>query len=366
MHVAAADPVAPQPSGGAVHDYWLPWTFRRILALPGSPLAIGAGAALLLTALDLVWFNASGVWQGYHLDGIPIWLHPYGSVNFTYAITLGFSVVATIYLVRGAARDLSRLGPALELAPRPLADLRRQVLSVPARSLRVGTVVALAIAALDLWYGFTYVELGSLNAASQVWIAIREIVCDLLIFRAFTWSVIVALRLSRLARERLHVRLFDLTTLRPFSQNGIRLALIWLCLWAIWVPALFMGPFEGDGLLAASMMLGVGSALSIVAIAPPTLGPRRCLRDAKRAELARVREAIELDRSAALDPADPERNAAAARLPGLLAYEARVEGISESLLDARSLRRLGLYLLIPLASWVGGALIERLVDAALD
>jgi len=35
-------------------------------------------------------------------------------------------------------------------------------------------------------------------------------------------------------------------------------------------------------------------------------------------------------------------------------------------LPGPTLRRGALCLLIPLASWVGGAMIERLVDAALD
>ena len=34
--------------------------------------------------------------------------------------------------------------------------------------------------------------------------------------------------------------------------------------------------------------------------------------------------------------------------------------------DAAALRRFGLYLLIPADSWVGGALVERFVNAVLD
>jgi hypothetical protein len=53
------------------------------------------------------------------------------------------------------------------------------------------------------------------------------------------------------------------------------------------------------------------------------------------------------------------------RLPGLLAWESRVESVPEWPIDAAALRRIALYLLIPLGSWVGGALVERLVDALL-
>ena len=367
MSLEAADGSDSSSRGESTRDVWLPWTFRRILALPGPPLAIGAGAVLLSLAVDAAWYSAAGTWRGFRFEGIPVWLHPWTSYTLAYAVMLGYSAVALIILSRGADRDLSRLGPALALEPGPLAELRRDVLSVPARSLRVGTALGLAIAAFDLWVGFTYMEMGRrFNTMTLVSVVAREVLYDVLAFRVLTWAILVGLRLSRLARERVRVRLVDLETLRPFAQNGVRLALFWLLFWAIWVPVLFTGEMEQNVLLASSVMIGVGIALSAVAIAIPTLGARRCVREAKAAALADVRGAIERDRGAALDPEHPDRAAAAARLPGLLAYEARVAAISGWLLDAQSLRRVGLYVLIPLASWLGGAMVERLVDAALD
>jgi hypothetical protein len=226
--------------------------------------------------------------------------------------------------------------------------------------------LGLAIAAFDVWVIFAYANLEGVGSMSLVGVVAREILYDVLVFRVLMWAIIVALRLSRLARERVQVSLVDLEPLRPFSQNGVRLALFWLLLWAIWVPTLFMMPMERNVLLATVTLMGVGILLSAVAIAISTLGVHRRLRETKAAELANVRGAIERDRTAALSADHPDRAAAADRLPGLLAYEARVEAVPEWLLDSHSLRRLGLYLLIPVASWVGGAMIERLVDAALD
>ena len=50
----------------------------------------------------------------------------------------------------------------------------------------------------------------------------------------------------------------------------------------------------------------------------------------------------------------------------LLAYEIRVQSISEWPFDLPTLRRFGFYLMIPLASMVGGAFVERIVDAVID
>jgi hypothetical protein len=49
----------------------------------------------------------------------------------------------------------------------------------------------------------------------------------------------------------------------------------------------------------------------------------------------------------------------------MLAYEARIESVREWPFDTSTLRRFGLFLLIPLVSWIGGALVERAVNAAL-
>ena len=56
----------------------------------------------------------------------------------------------------------------------------------------------------------------------------------------------------------------------------------------------------------------------------------------------------------------------AARLPPLLAYEARVTSVREWPFDTATLARFLVFLLVPLGSWLGGALVERLVDTLLD
>ena len=53
-------------------------------------------------------------------------------------------------------------------------------------------------------------------------------------------------------------------------------------------------------------------------------------------------------------------------LEALIAWEARVEAVNEWTLDASVFTRFALYLLIPLGSWAGGALVERAVDSLLD
>ena len=90
----------------------------------------------------------------------------------------------------------------------------------------------------------------------------------------------------------------------------------------------------------------------------------RRLRDAKAAELLRVRAALRGDRSALREsPLAPEADTLS--LVDLATWCDRIGSQPEWPFDAAALRRFGLYLLIPLASWVGAALVERLLDFVL-
>ena len=145
-----------------------------------------------------------------------------------------------------------------------------------------------------------------------------------------------------------------------FAHRGLRLARNWFVGSAIALLLVVTGRQPGLvlAIIAGSVGLGVASLLI------PCLGIHRKLRDVKRSELARVRDAVER-RSAALIEGrrtaeeDPD-------IPALLAYESRIRGVSEWPFDSPMLMRFLLLVLIPLGSWVAGALVERLVDAALE
>lgn len=53
---------------------------------------------------------------------------------------------------------------------------------------------------------------------------------------------------------------------------------------------------------------------------------------------------------------------AGSRLAGLLAYEARIEGVSEWALDVGTMARFIGLLSLPVLSWTGGAFAERIID----
>ena len=86
--------------------------------------------------------------------------------------------------------------------------------------------------------------------------------------------------------------------------------------------------------------------------------------ETKRAELARVRTAIEGDLTA-LEASAIAKRAADVSLSDLLAYRHFVQSVPEWPFTAPLRLRFLLYAAIPLGSWLGGALVERALDSAL-
>jgi hypothetical protein len=162
-------------------------------------------------------------------------------------------------------------------------------------------------------------------------------------------------RLGRCAR----VRLLAPEPLRIFGRRGLRWARFWFLGSAL--ALLLVVNSDQPGVVLAIILgtLAFGAASLIL----PCVGVHRRLREVKQAELIRVREALERRGAALLEGRrnaedDPD-------IPALLAYETRVQAVSEWPFDAPLLLRFALLILIPLGSWVGGAVVEHLVDALL-
>ena len=106
-----------------------------------------------------------------------------------------------------------------------------------------------------------------------------------------------------------------------------------------------------------AIALGV-IALACVSLLLPLRGLRDSIRRAKQRELAWCHEQIRRAR-------EGSARDSTLSLADLVAYRGLVEAVREWPLDAPTLRRFALYLVIPLASWLGGALVERMVDAVV-
>ncbi len=165
------------------------------------------------------------------------------------------------------------------------------------------------------------------------------------------WS---AIAISRTAAHIQSINLLDASLVRPYAQHGVRstlLAVVGLSVSAnLWLDP--KAPAIGT---AVSVVMLVGAA--VLALILPTWGIHQRLKALKQSELKEIRNAIASRR-------DPQTRSVddAQQLRADLALERRLNEISEWPFDAGSYGRVALYVLLGFGSWVGAALVERLLE----
>jgi hypothetical protein len=173
-------------------------------------------------------------------------------------------------------------------------------------------------------------------------------------------TLAISRRFSELAQEIPHGHPFESAPLAPFGRLGLLFALLWLLM-----PSIFaLNAMDRDFALPIALLAVLCVGIAIGALLLPVLGIHRRIRAAKAAESALVMAAIRGE-PGALAGSLIEARAGSASLADLVAWKGQVDGLSEWPFDAGMRLRFLLYLAIPLGSWLGGALVERLLAAAL-
>jgi hypothetical protein len=152
----------------------------------------------------------------------------------------------------------------------------------------------------------------------------------------------------------------DQRPLAPFARKGLRSVLL-LLLFSFCFSLFLLEPW---GRLVAIPMLLLFPALCVAALMLPVSGVHRQLARTKNEELARVDAALRAEAEANLKQGAAE--AQGARLSNLVAYRALVQAANTWPFDLAVWLRFAVYVALGLGSWLGGALVERLISAALD
>ncbi len=160
--------------------------------------------------------------------------------------------------------------------------------------------------------------------------------------------------------QKSDVDLLNLENVYVYGRRGLRGALAYFIVVAI--GGLLILPGLGSGLWVILSGFSVHLGVGLVILLLPAREVRSMIRDAKREELARLEPLLRQARDDTL-AGDASTQG---RLTDLVTYKNQVESTPEWPFDSSTLVRFGLYLLIPVASMVGGALVERLVNLVLD
>ena len=161
--------------------------------------------------------------------------------------------------------------------------------------------------------------------------------------------------------QQAEVDLLDLEDIYAIGRSGLHGALYIFVLLSLG-SLFYLDPSLGTGPWGFLYVFSIGVVLALRSLLRPALRVRRLIRTVKREELGQLKERVRQARDDALT-GDASRQG---RLTDLVTYKTQVESTREWSFDSSTLLRFGLYLLIPVGSMVGGALVERIVDLALD
>ncbi len=192
----------------------------------------------------------------------------------------------------------------------------------------------------------------------EAWHRVLGCAIGILAIRLSTLLVVESRRLSAAARAIRHLDLLGDEAIPPFARAGLTYAL--LVIGTVAAFALFLVDLRYLPLVG--IVLASTLVVAVVALLLPLRGIRARIIQAKGDELRWCHEQMRERRARLASGAGDE----AASLSELVAWEARIREVREWPLDASAFKRFGLYLLLPLGSWAGGALVERGIDALLD
>jgi hypothetical protein len=334
---------------------------RMFDALTFAPAWLAAGGALLLLCLFLAMVSVSGDLSRFIADGTPWWRDRDGRLGVLLALLAAYLPVARRYEQLGTRRTLEAVRATGAWPPGPLATaspllettdpagLRRAcwsgLLVLPILMVLVDPDPKLLVQS-DYW------------GPAQLWTRILgAVVCwNSAALMYAVWSH--ARAFSHLAAALPEVDLLDLESLAPLNRHGLVIAL----------PSVVVLSFFGFNLIDPGLLLAFGVVTSLLILATLLAlgrllgGVRDRIGRAKQEELAKVNGAIRGEPGALAGSALAGREAA--DLAGLLAYRQFVASVSE-LPGGGTRGRLLLYVAIPVGSWLGGALVERILAVFL-
>jgi hypothetical protein len=294
---------------------------------------------------------------------------PFGPVRFTWsivvnAVLLGVMLAGYAYLHRGAVSDLQQLRPFLPDDDTAFAELLDQVPSPSARSHWIamlgGMAGGLAVATLDPTLRDLYDHIPFADPRYLFYL-LQNMAFGALGTRLFMAEIHMTRAYARLG-ERVKVDLLDLSLLLVFARKGLRSIVVWVL-----ISSAFSMFWVLDSAGQMNILVPVSTlVLATMALVVPTRGAHHSIARAKATELAIVTDAIRTERARTLAPRVGDATGEDARLGNLIQYQAFVKSIREWPFDLSIVARSALLVVLGAGSWLGSAIVERMLTAALE
>jgi hypothetical protein len=335
-----------------------PWSDRIFAALPVAPIWLGVGFAVALLLAFALLSAALGDFAEFLAGEESLLQARDARLGVIIVILAAFLPTAHRYAMLGARRNLGALRPLI--APGSDGDAVR----LPFHRRRIAALLGLLLPPL---VGLSVDRDPGLYLRADYWGVEQIWTWSLGAFCGWNLGVFIdttfacSRRFSEIAARLERIDLLDLSGLAPFARQGLLFALLWVLL-----PSIFaVNAVDRDFASSIFLVCAVCVVVSTTALLLPVLGVHRRIREAKHEEIGRVEAAIRGD-AAALEGSAIAARGSSPSLADLIAYRSWIESRPEWPFDTGMRLRFGLYLAIPLGSWLGGALVERLLTTALE
>ena len=317
------------------------WTLYLVLPGRFGPLISGLLTLITLTALQFI------------LLGEIFWI----SAGVFFAVALSYLPAVYAYIIGITCNAVLELRPNLQITDEDIADITQRM-QRPEVKFQIGWLVSgitLALLHIKLM-GFIPINAdGELDFSGNL---VKVTIAGTLLTWCMMTTVISSLiqngyLLDDLTNHFKQIDIFRKQPWQPLARVAIASSLA-----LIGSNAIFPLLFIDSGTQSASKIIP-GMALSIPAVAAMVMVPlattRRKIAAQKEARL------LSIDQAIAKLP-DPKNHAEMQSLNTLLDQRNHLQRVSSWPLNLGNIGRLLFYMFIPPLTWVGAALIERLVD----
>jgi hypothetical protein len=355
MVAARADaPLTERPGAGAVPPAG-DWTLRAFESLPVAPVWTGLALVAAYVALAAVARSLASALAPPNPHAPLPWI--WELVN---GLVIATPLTLNAYARRGALADLRDLRRSLDLDEPEFARWSAATTSAPATWLAVASGVSVAVMlAVVLFDPSIWGSRGRPGPREPLlyWTLLYNAVSAYAFGRMLAMEGALTRGYARIA-ERVRIDLLDPGPLAPLARKGQRSVLLWILV----SSSLSLFWFGGDPAVINLFVLALALSVGVTAFALPLSRVRARIVAAKRAELCRVNRALGQERESLL----AGHPAQGGRVADLVAWRGLLEGVAEWPVTLPTLLRSGLFVLIGIGSWLGGALVDRILEALLQ
>lgn len=326
----------------------LPWTQAFIEALPMAPAWGGVALAAGHYSFCLLYLT---------LAGGTLKVFP----DVVFALLVGAAPAASVYARRATLGCLRDLQPTLDIPESRFSEIANEVIRWDPVWARIAGILAAVITVVIVLDEPGVIVPYPLGHPVLPWLIWTNVAAIWLATRTIGQEIIVSRRIARLGRDHAVIDVLDQGPLTPFARRGVQGALVPILLISIF-SLLFVSGSAGNAVPFTQVFVVAIAAFSLIL---PIHGVHLRLKDEKGRRLAQLADAIREAEAPVLAARPGKARDAAAHLHVLLTLRAQIESAREWPWDVPTLVRFALYVAIGMGSWLGGALVERVVDLVL-